>query len=662
MDAAIEEALEKVGRFVDVDRSYVFLMDSGNVLMDNTHEWCADGISSEKENLQAIPTNMLPAWMETLNRRENVYITRVSELPDTWKAERELLEPQNIQSLFIIPIIHSEKILGFVGFDSVREERKWEVEEMNLLRIFAELLANSIYRRNQEETLRMRGAYLRSILDNQPHLAWLKDREGRFLAVNDLMAKSCGKQYASDLIGMTDWDVWPEDLAERHIEDENQLMNNQQSISVEELVEDNGELKWFETYKTPVINDRGEVLGTTGFSRDITERKTAEAKLLETNRKLEEATEQAHRLAEKAKEASRAKSEFLANMSHEIRTPLNGILGMLNLLEDSKLSFEQKDYLQMAVTSSESLLTVINDILDFSKIEVGRLTLESHPFDLEKEVAKLMYVFASKLEGKSLELLVNYDSHAPTRILGDSIRIRQILFNLVGNAIKFTEEGHILVTVTQRERKDGYVFLDFAIEDTGIGIPEDKLQHIFEQFSQADSSTTRKYGGTGLGLAICRNLISLMGGELGVRSRFGEGSTFFFSLRFSYEEDQEELALDATVLAASHFLVVDDNSINVRIMSEYLSRWGIRNDSATSAREALKRIEQAREADDAYDMALIDYLMPEMGRHATGESDSARVEGTRPDDGDDHLYRKGRRSEQSQGSRIQRLSRQTGQP
>jgi PAS domain S-box-containing protein len=457
-------------------------------------------------------------------------------------------------------------------------------------------------RRRAEEALLAERQLLRTLIDNMPDYIYVKDAASRYLVANRHLAEVIGLKGPEALIGKTDFDFFPKELAAAYFSDEQAIIQSGQALvnHEEKTTAAAGNERWLLTTKVPLRDNSGKVVGIIGMGHDITHRKEAER--------------EAQKAREAAEAANRAKSEFLANMSHEIRTPLNGIVGMTDLALDTELTPEQQEYLDTVKLSADTLLTVINDILDFSKIEAGKIDLEVSDFDLRDSLESALKTVAVRADEKGLELLCDVAPDVPEQVRGDSTRLRQVLLNLVGNAIKFTEHGEVAVRVQIETFEGKECLLRFTVADTGVGIPPEKQKLIFEPFSQADATTTRKFGGTGLGLTISTRLVEMMGGKIWVESEMGQGAQFHFTLRLGKADAKATQAAGVSpeIVRGMKFLVVDDNRTNRRILTAMLQRWGMNPVSVEGGEEALVELSLAQEAGQPYELVLTDMHMPVM--------------------------------------------------
>ncbi len=417
-DVKMNEVLAKIGLFSKVDRSYFFRFDYSAQTCSNTHEWCKEGVSPEKDNLQDVPIEAVPAWVANMLQGKEVYIDDLDALSEEWASEKEILEPQGIKSLLSLPVMESNHLYGFLGFDAVTEKVEWTQDSRNLLRILADNLGSVIKRNLQNEELRVK--------------------------------------------------------------------------------------------------------------------------------------------TEMATEASRAKSEFLANMSHEIRTPLNGVVGFAELLKGTSLDSVQMQYIKNLHESAVSLMDLINQILDFSKIEAGKMVLDLDKTDLRQVLENACALVRHVTGMKGLNFRVKIDEKLPRYVITDAVRLRQVIVNILSNAVKFTSEGEVFLSAELISRSSGSNKVKISVRDSGIGISEEQQKFLFKAFVQADTSTTKKYGGTGLGLVISNNLLGMMNSGLKLVSAPGKGSNFYFEIDLQ-EENSERILEDMPALR-KHIAVVSFNS------------------------------------------------------------------------------------------------------
>ena len=487
-----------------------------------------------------------------------------------------------------------------VEYQVQRKDAKWIWVHVHALRthemdgvLYADgMLFDITARKRAEESLKL----FRMLIDQSNDAIQVVDPETlRYLDVNEKACSSLGYT-REELLSLYVSDIDLSESSWKKVKDE--LQNSEFTLTEAVHQRKDGSTFPVEISMKCVQLDRRYVVCVT---RDITERKRVQQELVNAR--------------QSAEAANNAKSEFLANMSHEIRTPVNGIMGMADLLLDTELSLEQREYLQLLKSSGASLMRVIDDILDFSKIEAGKMGLDPIEFNLHDSIAETMRPLALRADQKKLELACSIHPDVPVNVVGDPGRLRQILVNLIANAVKFTERGEVLVRVQCLSRCGQELELQFSVTDTGIGIPPEKHSSIFEAFAQADTSTTRNYGGSGLGLAISSRLVGMMGGRMWVESAAGRGSTFYFTARFSAASGTSASAAAPSLQAELLHLpvmVVDDNSTNRKILLEMTAGWGMDVSAADSGLAALEAMTQAHEAGKRFRLAIIDGSMPNM--------------------------------------------------
>ena len=461
-------------------------------------------------------------------------------------------------------------------------------------------------RKVAEEALAQERRLLETLMNNLPDAIYFKDRESRFLAISEGLAKRHGLVNPSDAKGKTDFDYFTREHAEQAFRDEQRVIATGKPIVNVEEKETwlDGSVTWVSTTKMPMRDPQGRIVGTFGVSRDVTERKKAQEEL--------------QKAKEAAEEANRAKSEFLANMSHEIRTPMNGILGMTELALDTNLTREQREYLSMVKASAESLLGHHQRHPRFLEDRGPQTPPRRDGLPAAAAARRDHEDAGAAAQQKGLELACRVAPEAPESVCGDAGRLRQVLVNLIGNAIKFTARGEVVVDVQPETRTEKEICLHFSVRDTGIGIPKEQQRHIFEAFTQVDHSTTRKYGGTGLGLTISAQLASMMGGRIWVDSEAGQGSTFHFTARFGLTGAGAAPPPPAgrggatPPLLGVPVLIVDDNATNRRILHEVLTNWRMRPRAVDGGAAALAVLSEAAAAGEPYPLVLLDGHMPEM--------------------------------------------------
>jgi PAS domain S-box-containing protein len=523
-----------------------------------------------------------------------------------------------------MPALHFMRMAAvtFVASTAVRWEPAYTVDVsaltlFGIVMIVLFILVLAIMMSEADRHLWTERQLLDAFLGYIPDHVYFKDLDSRFVRASRSQAKQFGLSDPAELVNKSDSDFFSAEHAAPALADEQEIIRTGRPMVgiEEEEVWPDGHRTWARTSKVPLRDRRGEIIGTMGISHDITSRKLAEQEVARKAEELARTNAALEQLAKEAKAASRAKSDFLANMSHEIRTPMNGIIGMTDLALETELTSEQRDYIETVKLSADALLTVINDILDYSKIEADKIDLEAIDFNLRECIEGALKTLALRADEKGLELLCEVSPELAETVVGDPGRLRQILINLVGNALKFTLEGEVSLNVQPELIEEGAITIHCTVSDTGIGIAPEKLRPIFESFSQADTSTTREFGGSGLGLTISRRLVEMMGGRLWVESEVGIGSRFHFTARLGTAVTRKtaaEAPASPDFLRGAKVLVVDDNRTNRRILEGMLARWGMNPSTASDGFSALEALSEALASNHPFELIISDMHMPRM--------------------------------------------------
>jgi len=606
-DELIQKLLDKVGPVIGVSRTCYNKFTGEDPYKSDLKcilEWCDKGVKPSMGT-------KIPSYLVRHFIQDDCFIlnheTALEMVPKPFRGVARpiishLVKSRDLESTLGLSYHINEKIQGIFSFDICRDKKEkppWTEDIKSILNEVVSIASNYIAQKKAEEALRESEEKHRTILESIEDGYFEVDTAGNFTFFNDSMCRILG--YSKDeLMGMNNREYMDQENAKNVYEVFNRVYTTGKPTKGFdwEFIRKGGEKRYVETSVSLMKDAEGQPVGFRGILRDITDRKRAEEAL--------------HK-AKVAEEGSKAKSEFLAKMSHEIRTPLNGVIGMTELAMDTELDDNQRDILHTINTEANSLLGLINDILDFSKIEAGKLELEEIPFDLRGMIEDVANTIALRAEQKGLEFISYLSPDVPSRLIGDPGRLRQILMNLAGNALKFTNKGEIFIRAEMTEELGEKVKIRFLVKDTGIGIPKDKQRVIFESFTQADGSTTRRYGGTGLGITISKQLVELMGGEIGVESEEGKGSTFSFTVIFTKQTGQEPIIAKGEVdLRDLRVLVIDDNQTNRYILMEYLRAWGCLPVEVTGGKEALSILKDSISSKGPFSLILTDIQMPQM--------------------------------------------------
>jgi PAS domain S-box-containing protein len=595
INSVINTSLQEMGEYVGADRAYIFEYNFANKICKNTFEWCNSDFQPKLKDLQSIAFEDIKYWLNEHKLAKQFVVNDINEIQT--EELKSILLRDKTKSLITIPLIHDNELMGFVGFDSIKKKHKYTEKEKQLLELFAQMLVNVEIRKRGQEMLVSQEEKYRNIISNM-HLGFVE------LDVNDNIT-FINKQFCL-MTGLNKRIIVGKNASLFLLPAERDILNKYKTEFIQnkhipalelKLKNRKGEEMWWLVNGAAQYNDKNELIGSISVFFDITSQKQLQSEL-----------EKSKIVAENA---AKAKELFLTNMSHEIRTPLNVIIGMTRELGKENLTHTQKKYLTHSEASAFHLLSIVNNVLDMSKIEAGEFTLDLNDFSLSAVLSNVKSILSSRAQSKNIVFKVNVDSTIATAFVGDSIRLSQVLINLLGNSIKFTDEGFVSLDVSIIKTNKYYEELKFEISDSGIGMSEEFQKDIFSKFTQESSKSNRNYEGTGLGMSISKEIVELMGGSIHVKSQKGKGTQISFSLNLPIGNEQKFIKIDSKTkrvdISKLKVLLVEDNEMNRFIARQSLLQ---ANCVVCEAVNGIDAIEKLRSED--FDIVLMDIQMPKM--------------------------------------------------